>query len=266
MTIEPMDTTEADDVSEFTLAEILEMENLYRKRGKELQQQQFCEELATKFSCSTNRHEKSMITWDQVQTWFLDRQLFSAVKTKTTSVTDSYAVKKQSAFTHSSPNALEKLVTLSKAWADADKPTKPKAQRVAELSDLMFEALSAKDFAWYDVAAFTNFRVLYHGELEVRVRFSGFSHDQDEWVNVRKGLRERSIPLVPSECHKVKVGDLLLCYRANEDHALYSDAYLVRVERQLHDQESCTCAFVVRFEYDNAEVEVKCSEMCVRPS
>ena len=45
------------------------------------------------------------------------------------------------------------------------------------------------------------------------MRFCGFSHDEDEWVNVRRGLRERSIPLEPSECHKVKVGDLLLCYR-----------------------------------------------------
>lgn len=259
-----MDTTERDDVSEFTLAEVMEMENLYRKQGKESKQQEFCEELATKFSSSANRDEKSIITWDQVQTWFLDRQLFSAVKSKT-SVPDSDAVKKQPAIINSSPNALKNLVALSKAWADAEKPTKPKAQRVAELSDLIFEALSSKDFAWYDVAAFTNFRVLYHGELEVRVRFSGFSHDQDEWVNVRKGLRERSIPLVPSECHKVKVGDLLLCFRANEDHALYSDAHLIRVERQLHDQDSCTCAFVVRFEYDDAEVEVKCSEMCTRP-
>ena len=48
---------------------------------------------------------------------------------------------------------------------------------------------------------------------EVRVRFSGFSNDEDEWVNARNGIRERSIPLVASECHKVKVGDLALCYR-----------------------------------------------------
>ncbi|CAI9267528.1 unnamed protein product [Lactuca saligna] len=265
MTSEPMDTTETENVSEFTLSEILEMENLYRKRGKELQQQEFCEELATKFSCSGNRDGKSSITWDQVHTWFLDRQLFSAVKSKTP-VAHSNEVPKQSAIINSSPNALKNLVALSKAWAASEKPKTPKAQRVAELSDLIFEALSAKDCAWYDVAAFTNFRVLYHGELEVRVRFSGFSHDQDEWVNVRKGLRERSIPLVPSECHKVKVGDLLLCFRANEDHALYSDAQLLRVERQLHDTDNCTCVFLVRFEYDNAEVEVHCSEICRRPS
>ncbi|CAH1435018.1 unnamed protein product [Lactuca virosa] len=152
MTSEPMDTTERENVSEFTLAKI--------------------------------------------HTWFLDRQLFSAVKNKTL-VVDSNEVTKQPAIINSSPNALKNLVALSKAWAASEKPKTPKAQRVAELSDLSFEALSAKDCAWYDVATFTNFRVLYHGELEVCVRFSGFSHDQDEWVNVRKGLRERSILLVP---------------------------------------------------------------------
>ncbi|KVH97991.1 hypothetical protein Ccrd_023805 [Cynara cardunculus var. scolymus] len=238
-----MDTTEIEDVCEFTLAEALEMEHLYRKRGKESQQQKFCEELATKF-----------------------RQLFSAVKSKSL-VADSNAATKQHAPINTSPIALKNLVALSKAWAAAERPKKPKgAERVAELSDLIFEALSSKDCAWYDVAAFLNFRVLYCGELEVRVRFCGFSHDQDEWVNVRRGLRERSIPLVPSECHKVKVGDHLLCYRANEDHALYSDAHAIKVERQLHDKDDCTCIFVVRFEYDNAEAELECSCICRRPS
>lgn len=48
---------------------------------------------------------------------------------------------------------------------------------------------------------------------EARVRFSGFSNTDDEWVNVRYGIRERSIPLEPSECHKVNVGDLVLCFQ-----------------------------------------------------
>lgn len=48
---------------------------------------------------------------------------------------------------------------------------------------------------------------------EVRVRFSGFGKEEDEWVNVRTGVRERSIPLEPSECEKVKVGDLVLCFQ-----------------------------------------------------
>lgn len=265
MKIELTETIEMEDVSEFTLAEALEMETLYKKRGKESQQLELCEELATKFSHSAYRNGKSVITRDQVHTWFLDRQLYSVVKSKS-SVAVSNAVTKQLPNVTPSQNALKNLIALSKAWAAAEKPKKPKAQRVAELSDLIFEALSAKDCAWYDVASFLNFRIMYSGELEVRVRFAGFSHDQDEWVNVRTDIRERSIPLEASECHKVKVGDLVLCYRANEDHALYSDAHVINVERQLHDKDNCTCTFVVRFEYDNAEVEVKCSEICCRPS
>ncbi|XP_076920007.1 protein SAWADEE HOMEODOMAIN HOMOLOG 1-like [Bidens hawaiensis] len=264
MAIELMETE--DDASEFTLSEVLEMEHLYRKRGKEVKQQAFCEELAAKFSGSANRNGKSIIKWDQVHTWFLDRQLFSAAVKSKSSVVDSYVVKNKLAVINSSPIALKHLVALSKAQAAVEIPKKPKAQRVEETADLIFEALSAKDCAWYDVAAFLTFRVMYTGELEVRVRFSGFGHDQDEWVNVRNAVRERSIPLVASECHTVKVGDHVLCYKANEDHALYSDAHVLRIERQLHDKEDCTCTFVVRFEYDNAEMEVKCSEVCCRPS
>ena len=32
-------------------------------------------------------------------------------------------------------------------------------------------------------------------------------------MNVKRGVRERSIPLEHSECHKVKVGDLVLCFQ-----------------------------------------------------
>ncbi|TRO68170.1 hypothetical protein FKB34_17635, partial [Glycocaulis profundi] len=116
-----------------------------------------------------------------VHSWFLDRQLYSTIKTKT-SVAVSDAVTKQHPTINPSPSALKNLIALSKAWAAAEKPKKPKAQRVAELSDLIFEALSAKDCAWYDVATFLTFRIMYSGELEVRVRFSGFSHDEDEWA------------------------------------------------------------------------------------
>ena len=48
---------------------------------------------------------------------------------------------------------------------------------------------------------------------EVRVRYAGFSKSQDEWMNVKEDVRERSIPLVPTECGKVKEGDLILCFQ-----------------------------------------------------
>ncbi|GMP34972.1 hypothetical protein CsSME_00007620 [Camellia sinensis var. sinensis] len=89
---------------------------------------------------------------------------------------------------------------------------------------------------------------------EVRVRFAGFRYEEDEWVNVKRGIRERSIPLEPSECHQVKVGDLVLCFRENEDLAIYCDAYIVQIQRRVHDATGCKCIFVVRYDYDDAEV------------
>ena len=32
-------------------------------------------------------------------------------------------------------------------------------------------------------------------------------------MNVKKGIRKRSIPLEPSECYRVRVGDLVLCFQ-----------------------------------------------------
>lgn len=48
---------------------------------------------------------------------------------------------------------------------------------------------------------------------EVRVRFVGFGADEDEWVNVKNAVRERSVPLEPSDCHKLKVGGHVLCFQ-----------------------------------------------------
>lgn len=48
---------------------------------------------------------------------------------------------------------------------------------------------------------------------EVLVRFAGFGSEEDEWINVRKSVRERSVPLESSECNKVRVGDPVLCFQ-----------------------------------------------------
>ncbi|GFZ11768.1 SAWADEE HOMEODOMAIN protein [Actinidia rufa] len=101
---------------------------------------------------------------------------------------------------------------------------------------------------------------------EVRVRFSGFSYDQDEWVSVKRGVRERSIPLEPSECHRVEVGDLVLCFRETDDLAIYADAYIVEVQRRLHDTKGCNCTFLVRFDYDDAQEKVPLTSICCRPA
>ncbi|TYK03836.1 protein SAWADEE HOMEODOMAIN-like protein 1-like isoform X1 [Cucumis melo var. makuwa] len=112
--------------------------------------------------------------------------------------------------------------------------------------------------------------VVYHyettGKKDARVRYAGFGKDEDEWVNVARGVRDRSIPLESSECYRVKVGDLVLCFRERQDHALYFDAYVVEIQRRLHDIGGCRCIFVVRYEHDHYEEKVHIGRLCCRPS
>ncbi|KAG8380013.1 hypothetical protein BUALT_Bualt07G0149400 [Buddleja alternifolia] len=173
----------------------------------------------------------------QVQSWFQDKITNLALKGIPSSA-DEGTVASETAII----KKREKVPTISVSEA------------AVELQNLRFEARSAKDYAWFDVGSFLNYRVLSSGEVVVRVRFAGFGKDEDEWVSVKRAVRERSIPLEPEECDKVNVGDLVLCFREAENHALYGDAYIVEIERKLHDSNGCTCIFVVRYDFDNIEV------------
>ncbi|XP_022723504.1 protein SAWADEE HOMEODOMAIN HOMOLOG 1 isoform X2 [Durio zibethinus] len=184
-----------DSLSEFTLAEILEMENMYKEIGEETLNKEFCQKLATNFSCSSNRMGKSAVKWQQVQIWFQEKLLKTQNKHAPSSL------------------ALKLFVDLSDANSSNPGILQRRKGTVEDLKELSFEARSSKDFAWYDVESFLNYRVLSTGELEVRVRFTGFDKREDEWVNVDNAVRERSVPLEPSECHMVKIGDLVLCYQ-----------------------------------------------------
>ncbi|GAA0161302.1 hypothetical protein LIER_17650 [Lithospermum erythrorhizon] len=126
------------------------------------------------------------------------------------------------------------------------------------------EAKSSRDSSWYDVGSFLNHRVTANGEFEARVRFTGFDRSHDEWINVKSSIRERSIPLVESECHLIEVGDLVLCYRKIGDSELYYDAHIVQIERKLHDIQGCKCSFQVLYDHDNDEETVVLSKLCRR--
>ncbi|XP_002515974.2 protein SAWADEE HOMEODOMAIN HOMOLOG 1 isoform X1 [Ricinus communis] len=236
--------------SEFTLAEMVEMENIYKELGEESLDSEFCERLATSFSFTANRAGKPAITWEQVQSWFEDRQKESRPRVSP------------------SPLSLKLFVDLSNAKISSDAPESSRNSKgkVTDLSELIFEARSSRDNAWYDVAAFLNYRVLSTGELEARVRFSGFRNTDDEWVNVKRAVRERSIPLEPSECHRVKVGDLVLCFRERFDQAVYCDAHVVGIQRRPHEAASCRCIFVVRYDHDNTEEAAQLERLCCRPT
>lgn len=70
------------------------------------------------------------------------------------------------------------------------------------------------DLHIYDfIHKYTHSNLLLQIWQYVRVRFAGFGKEEDEWVSVTKAVRERSIPLEHSECNKVNVGDLVLCFR-----------------------------------------------------
>lgn len=45
------------------------------------------------------------------------------------------------------------------------------------------------------------------------VRFAGFGAEEDEWVNIRRHIRQRSLPCESSECVAVLPGDLILCFQ-----------------------------------------------------
>ncbi|KAK7349206.1 hypothetical protein VNO77_06385 [Canavalia gladiata] len=230
---------------------VLELERLYKDMGEKSLDRKFCQEIAKRFSSSSNQAANTSLSWLQVQRWFKSKQKESQDKV------------------NSSPDRLKLFVDLSDSSILENghkSSSNSQGKQVVDLSELAFEARSSKDFAWHDVAMFLNYRVLSTGELEVRVRYAGFGKEQDEWVNVEEGVRERSIPLVPSECHKMKDGDLVLCFLEREDYALYCDARVVKVQRRIHDSTDCRCSFIVRYAHDNTEEVVSWNRLCCRPT
>ncbi|XP_047177384.1 protein SAWADEE HOMEODOMAIN HOMOLOG 1-like isoform X2 [Vigna umbellata] len=213
--------------------EMLELERIYKDMGEKPIDWKLCQEIARRFGSLSNAAGKTSLSWQQVEQWFKNRQRVSQNK-------DS-----------SSPN----LVPLSAGLSSSK-----------DISDLAFEARSTKDVAWHDVALFLNYRVMCSGELEVRVRYAGFSKEQDEWVNVKQGVRERSIPLAPSECQKLQDGNLILCFLERDDYALYCDARIVKIQRRVHDPTECTCTFIIRYLHDQTEEEVSWNRLCCRPT
>ncbi|XP_023633023.1 protein SAWADEE HOMEODOMAIN HOMOLOG 1 isoform X1 [Capsella rubella] len=241
--------------TEFTLSEIVDMENLYKELGDQSLQKDFCQTVASTFSCSLNRNGKSSVTWKQVQSWFQEK-----LKQQTLPKYDTLPSSPLEILDLSNLNFAENAVNVEKATY-----VQRRKGKASDVSDLAFEARSSRDFAWYDVSSFLTYRYLRTGELEVRVRFSGFDNRHDEWVNVTTSVRERSIPVEPSECGRVNVGDLLLCFQEREDQALYCDAHVVNIKRADHDHSICNCVFLVRYDLDNTEEAVGVERICRRP-
>ena len=43
-------------------------------------------------------------------------------------------------------------------------------------------------------------------------------------------------------------------FQEREERAVYCDAHVLEINRQLHDINSCRCTFVVRYDHDDIEV------------
>ncbi|KAH1067418.1 hypothetical protein J1N35_032405 [Gossypium stocksii] len=238
--------------SGFTKAEIEKMEKLLVEPTEPLQSKEFCQKIARSFSASSARAGKSIVKWTEVQSWFAARLKEST--SKAPSFTDT--PKDQSPIPETCPlhNGHQGSQNL-----------KGMGGKIPDLSELKFEAKSSKDGAWYDVDMFLTHRFLSSGEAEVRVRFVGFGAEDDEWVNVKKAVRERSIPFEHSECNKVTIGDLVLCLQERRDQSIYYDAHVVKIERKTHDIRGCRCLFLIRYNHDNSEERVRLRRLCYIP-
>uniref|UniRef100_A0A7N0V4D3 SAWADEE domain-containing protein n=1 Tax=Kalanchoe fedtschenkoi TaxID=63787 RepID=A0A7N0V4D3_KALFE len=132
-------------------------------------------------------------------------------------------------------------------------------------NNMEFEARSARDGAWYDVAAFLSVRNKDTDDPEVLVRFVGLTPEEDEWIKVSKHVRHRSLPCEASECVAVLPGDLILCFQEAPEQALYFDAHVLDAQRMKHDSRGCRCSFMVRYDHDQFEEVVPLRKICRRP-
>ncbi|KAK7410397.1 hypothetical protein VNO78_01148 [Psophocarpus tetragonolobus] len=217
--------------SGFTNAEIEKMEKLLREPKGESLDREFYQKLAGSFNRSSGRAGKPIIKWTEIESWFQTR------------LQDSPLV----------PNN-ELMVPICK-----------EEEIMRDPSELEFEARSSKDGAWYDVDAFLAHRFLSTGEAEVRVRFVGFGAEEDEWINIKTSVRQRSIPLENTECSNLKIGDPVLCFQERRDQAIYYDAHIIDIQRRMHDIRGCRCLISIRYDHDNSEERVWLRRLCRRP-
>ncbi|KAL1562233.1 protein SAWADEE HOMEODOMAIN 1-like isoform X1 [Salvia divinorum] len=220
--------------SGFTKAEVQKMEQLLLDSSKQTLDMDCFKKLAKLFNRSSNRAGKPILKWTEIQNWFQTRR-------------ENHLYEETSLNGAKEPHAIPGLTG-------------------QDLSHLEFEVRSSTDGAWYDVDTFLSHRFLDSGEIEVHVRYIGFGPEHDEWVNVKKDVRQRSVTLDHSECHKVKVGDQVVCFQEMQDQARYYDACVVDIQRRLHDIRGCRCLFLIRYDHASTQESVRLRRLCCRPN
>ncbi|CAH1425694.1 unnamed protein product [Lactuca virosa] len=275
----------------FNQAEIAEMETILQAHKTAMPAREVLVTLAEKFSNSEERKGKIEVQMKQVWNWFQNRRYAirakagkSPGKLNITQMTrdDSTMVKGVPQATQSHTASSVSVRSLPQVQQHPTVPsaavrTFPQAPqnqiafsvqnagRIADNSQMEYEAKSARDGAWYDVSTFLSHRSLETGDPEVLVRFAGFGAEEDEWVHVRKNVRQRSLPCEASECVAVLPADLILCFQEGKEQALYFDAHVLDAQRRRHDVRGCRCRFLVRYDHDQSEEIVALRKICRRP-
>ncbi|XP_018498432.2 protein SAWADEE HOMEODOMAIN HOMOLOG 2 isoform X1 [Pyrus x bretschneideri] len=246
----------------FVQSEVTEMEAILQQYNNTMPSREVLMALADKFSESPERKGKITVQMKQVWNWFQNRRY--AIRAKSSKVLGKLDVSPMSrddlAAARNVPQGPQQIA------APVHVPSVPGSGKGApENAIFEFEAKSGRDGAWYDVANFLSHKNLETGNPEVLVRFAGFGPEEDEWVTVRKHVRQRSLPCESSECVAVLPGDLILCFQEGKEHALYFDAHVLDAQRRRHDVRGCRCRFLVRYVHDQSEEIVPLRKVCRRP-
>uniref|UniRef100_A0A803QD76 Homeobox domain-containing protein n=1 Tax=Cannabis sativa TaxID=3483 RepID=A0A803QD76_CANSA len=243
----------------FTPIEVAEMEAILQEHSNSMPGRDVLVGLADKFSDSPDRKGKITVQMKQVWNWFQNRRY--AIRAKLSRNPGKLSV---SSMPREDPMPMRNMP--QSLTAPMPNPSVSGAGRVTSENSVMeFEAKSGRDGAWYDVANFFSHRYLDSGDPEVLIRFAGFGPEEDEWVNVKKHVRQRSLPCESSECVAVLPGDLILCFQEGKEQALYFDAHVLDAQRRRHDVRGCRCRFLVRYDHDQSEEIVPLRKVCRRP-
>ncbi|KAM5586157.1 protein SAWADEE HOMEODOMAIN HOMOLOG 2 [Rosa sericea] len=247
----------------FNQTEVAEMETILHQHNNTMPARELLVALADKFSETAERKGKFQVQMKQVWNWFQNRRY--AIRAKSSKVLGKLNVSPMMPRVDSTPVRTVPQGPQPIA-APIHAPSVPSSARGASENPILeFEAKSGRDAAWYDVANFLSHRHLEGGDPDVLVRFSGFGPEEDEWVNVRKHVRQRSLPCESSECVAVLPGDLILCFQEGKEQALYFDANVLDAQRRRHDVRGCRCRFLVRYVHDQSEEIVPLRKVCRRP-
>ncbi|GMY31929.1 protein SAWADEE HOMEODOMAIN HOMOLOG 2-like isoform X1 [Fagus crenata] len=243
----------------FTQNEVAEMEAILQQHNNTMPSREVLVSLADKFSESPERKGKITVQMKQVWNWFQNRRY--AIRAKLSKSPGKLNVSPMPRDDSTPVRNVPQSIA-----APIPAPSVSNAGRGAPENSVMeFEAKSGRDGAWYDVTNFLSHRFLETGDPEVLVRFAGFGPEEDEWINVRKHVRPRSLPCESAECVAVLPGDLILCFQEGKEQALYFDAHVLDAQRRRHDVRGCRCRFLVRYDHDQSEEIVPLRKVCRRP-